>query len=160
MSKTTMRRIHGLELFDGCTRSQLAAIDRLGTTVDVPAGTRLCAEGMTGNEFFLLVDGLVDVRTSGGVAALLRPGAWFGEAALLDGAPRRATLVTRTESMLIVLDRREFNTLLQIAPSVRRRLRECATRVASGTAPTRQPWYQHVSYRLALTRSRRALSRK
>jgi CRP-like cAMP-binding protein len=160
MSKITMRRIHGLELFDGCTRSQLAAIDRLGTTVDVAPGTKLCAEGTPGDQFFLLVSGLVDVRTSAGVAAFLRPGAWFGEAALLDGAPRRATLFTRTESTLIVLDRREFNTLIRIAPPVRRRLRECAMHVADGAAPTNQPWYQHVSYRLAPTRRRRALNRK
>jgi CRP-like cAMP-binding protein len=115
---------------------------------------------LPGDQFFLLVDGLVDVRTSAGVAAFLRPGAWFGEAALLDGAPRRATLVTRTESRLIVLDRREFNTLLQVAPSVRRRLRESALHVAGGTGPTNQPWYQHISYRLASTRTGRTLSRK
>jgi CRP-like cAMP-binding protein len=159
MSKITMRRIHGLELFGGCTRSQLAAIDRLGTTVDVARGTRLCVEGTPSDQFFLLVDGLVDVRTSAGVAAFLRPGAWFGESALLNDAPRRATLVTRTKSSLIVFDRREFNSLLRIAPSVQRRLRECEMRVAAGTAPTTEPWYQHISYRLASTRTR-ALSRK
>ena len=142
MSTVTIRRLKASELFGGCRRSQLAKIDHLGTTTVVPAGTTLCVEGTPGEEFFVLVDGLVDVRNSTGALALLRSGAWFGETALLSGDRRRATVCTRSESMLLVYNRREFNALLSIAPHVRERLQRSAVHVVEGAPPTRLAWYQ------------------
>ena len=150
MSKVTLRRMGALELFGGCRRSQLARIDQLGVTLVVRPGRALCVEGARGAEFFVLVDGLLDVRASIGTVALLRAGAWFGEAALIDNAPRRATVTTRTESMLIVFGRREFNTLLEIAPQVRARLQRSASLVVHEAVPTRQPWYQPIPSGLPL----------
>jgi CRP-like cAMP-binding protein len=126
MSKTTISRLRSLELFEGCTRAQLAKIDRLGITLGFAPGRALCVEGSPGAEFFVLVDGVADVRTSSGTVALLRSGAWFGEIALIDKVPRRATVTTRSESRVIVFGRREFNTLLAIAPHVRARLQRSA----------------------------------
>jgi voltage-gated potassium channel len=144
MSKATMQRLGRLELFEGCRRSQLEKIDELGGTLVVPSDQTLCVEGTPGAEFFVLVDGLVDVRTSTGTHALLRPGAWFGEAALIDKAPRRATVVTRTASMLIVFGRSEFNTLLEIAPQVRTLLQRSASLVIHSAIPARRRRYQPV----------------
>jgi CRP-like cAMP-binding protein len=135
MSKATLRRIRQVELFEGCRRSQLTRIDQLGFTISVPPGRALCVEGKPGSEFFVLLDGLVEVRTSTGDVALLRPGAWFGEAALIDNAPRRATVRTRVASELIVYNRREFNTLVALAPSVRERLVRSGSRIAEGLQP-------------------------
>ncbi len=141
MSKTTVNRIRDLDLFAECTRSQLAKIDQLGVALVVAPGRALCVEGAPGAEFFVLVEGLVDVRTSSGTVALLRPGAWFGEAALIDNMPRRATVTARSESMLIVFGRREFNSLLAVAPLVRERIRRSAAFYASepGSRRTRVP---------------------
>lgn len=139
-----MQRLSHLELFEGCRRSQLAKIDELGGMLVVPPEQTLCVEGTPGEEFFVLVDGLVDVRTSTGTYALLHSGAWFGEAALIDKASRRATVVTRTASMLIVFGRREFNCLLEIAPQVRTRLQLSASLVIDGAIPTRRQRYRQV----------------
>jgi CRP-like cAMP-binding protein len=144
MSKATIQRLSHLELFEGCRRSQLAKIDQLARPLVVPPEQTLCVEGTPGAEFFVLVDGLVDVRTSAGTCARLCPGAWFGEAALIDNTPRRATVVTRTASMLIVFGRSEFNTLLEIAPQVRTRLQRSASLVIHGAIPTRRQWNQPV----------------
>ena len=144
MSKATLQRLSHLELFEDCEPSQLATVDQLGAALVVPSDQTLCVEGTPGSEFFVLVDGLVDVRTSTGTHALLRPGAWFGEAALIDKAPRRATVITRTASMLIVFGRSEFNTLLEIAPQVRTRLQRSASLVIHGANPTRRRRYQPV----------------
>jgi CRP-like cAMP-binding protein len=122
----------------------LAEIGELGGTLVVPPEQTLCIEGTPGAEFFVLVDGLVDVRTSAGTCARLRSGAWFGEAALIDNAPRRATVVTRTASMLIVFGRSEFNAMLEIAPHVRTRLQLSAARVVHDAIPTRRRRYQPV----------------
>jgi cAMP-dependent protein kinase regulator len=126
MSKTTLNRLRDLDLFEGCTRSQLAKIDRLGIALQFPPGRALCVEGSPGAEFFLLIDGVVDARTSSGTVALLHSGSWFGETALIDNAPRRATVTARSQTMLIVFGRREFATLLAIAPKVRARLQRTA----------------------------------
>jgi CRP-like cAMP-binding protein len=142
MSTTTIRRIAGHELFGGCRRSELARIDQLGTTLSIPPGRALCEEGEPGLEFFVLLEGSVMVRTAAGTVALLRPGAWFGEAALLDGKPRRATVTTTTHVTVIVFEKREFHCLLAVAPCVGARVRRAANQIVNGYAPTRQPWYQ------------------
>jgi CRP-like cAMP-binding protein len=144
MSRITLDRLGSFDLFARCRRADLAAIDRLGVTVDLPAGRTLCSEGTPGKEFFVLLAGFVDVCTAFGTAALLRPGAWFGEAALLDGAPRRATVTTRTPVTVIVFGKREFNALLAVKPRIRAQLEQTTAQVVAGAAPTREPWYQPV----------------
>jgi CRP-like cAMP-binding protein len=145
MSKATFHRIHEVELFGGCRKSELNRIDQLGFNMVVPAGRTLCAEGEPGSEFFVLLDGLVEVTTSAGDNALLRPGAWFGEAALVNNVPRSATVRTRVDSVVIVYNRREFNTLLSVAPCVRKRISTASRRVAAGSRPSNQPWYQPLT---------------
>ncbi len=142
MSKSTIRRLASLELFASCRRSELEAIDRLGVTLDVPAGRVLCLEGQPGEEFFVLLSGSAEVRSTSGAAALVFPGGWFGETALLDGAPRRATVAARCDSTVLVFNRIEFAQLLHIAPALHARLQQSATRVLAGGYPSRQPWYQ------------------
>jgi CRP-like cAMP-binding protein len=148
MTKTTITRLRDLDLFEGCTRSQLARIDRLGITLDFEPNRPLCVEGSPGMEFFILVDGVVDARTSSGTVALMRAGSWFGEAALVDNAPRRATVTTRSDSRVIVYSRREFRALLAIAPRVRARL-ECSAAFFSdrpGSRPEEPPSYADAPY--------------
>jgi CRP-like cAMP-binding protein len=86
----------------------------------------LCVEGSPGAEFFVLVDGLVAASRSAGTVSLMRPGSWFGETALLHNRPRGATVTVRSDSTVIVFERREFNTLMSIAPQVRERLERTA----------------------------------
>ena len=142
MSKSTIRRLAGLELFVSCRRHELERIDRLGVIVDVPAGRVLCIEGQPGSEFFVLLSGVADVRTASGAAALVFPGGWFGETALIEGAPRRATVVARCDSTVLVFNRAEFGELLNIAPAIHASLQHSATRVVAGGYPSRQAWYQ------------------
>jgi CRP-like cAMP-binding protein len=146
MSSASIRRLAALELFAGCRRTTLERTDQLGTTVDVPVGRALCTEGDAATEFFVLIDGEAQVRTEAGTLAAIRAGAWFGEAALLEGAPCRATVTTTTRATLIVFGKREFNGLLSIAPSVRRHLEQTTSRATDGEAPTRQPWYQPLAH--------------
>jgi CRP-like cAMP-binding protein len=148
MTSASIQRLASLELFGGCRRKELARIDELAFTLDVPAGRVLCEEGAIGREFFVLVDGRVEVRKAGDAAALLQPGAWFGETALLQTTARRATVIARTRATLLVFGLREFNGLLFIAPTVRQRLEATASCVVDGMAPSRQPWYQPLTAEL------------
>jgi len=136
MTTTTINRLRNLDLFQGCTRSQLKQIDQLGIALSFAPGRALCVEGLPGAEFFVLVDGLVAASRSAGTVALLRPGSWFGETALLHNRPRGATVTVRSDSTVIVFERREFNTLLSIAPQVRERLERTAEFFAGQSGAT------------------------
>src|SRR5690348_904026 len=108
MSEATINRLARLPLFAGCRRSQLRKIDRLTVTLDVPAGRPLCREGVRGNEFFVIIDGVANLHSSNGNAALLTKGAWFGERALIEHTTRDATVTTVTDATVLVFGRREF----------------------------------------------------
>jgi small-conductance mechanosensitive channel len=52
----------------------------------------------------------------------LGPGQWFGEASLLTGAPRSATVVALTEAQIIILPKEGFEASLKREPEVLERL--------------------------------------
>ncbi len=54
--------------------------------------------------------------------AELGPGQWFGEASLLTGAPRSATVVALTEAQIIILPKEGFEASLKREPEVLERL--------------------------------------
>ena len=54
--------------------------------------------------------------------AELGPGQWFGEASLLTGAPRSATVVALTEAEIIILPKEGFEASLKREPQVLERL--------------------------------------
>jgi hypothetical protein len=63
----------------------------------IKADDMLCAEGEPGDELYLLLDGLLEVRVGGQPLAEIGPGAVLGERALIEGGARTASLraVTR-----------------------------------------------------------------
>jgi CRP-like cAMP-binding protein len=152
MAGASVRRIESVGLFSGCRRSQLELIAQQGTTVTLRAGRTVCAEGTPGSQFFVLVDGLVQVRSSRGALALLHGGGWFGETALIRKAPREATVTTVVDSTVIVFNRREFNTMRDAAPRVRERLDATAALYVRGDRPTHS-WYQSIDDRAGIVPS-------
>ncbi len=52
------------------------------------------------------------------IIASLHPGDFFGELALLDRAPRNATVTADTELDVILLGQREFSALLDTVPTL------------------------------------------
>jgi putative ABC transport system ATP-binding protein len=81
-------------------------------------------QGDSGDEFFLISQGAVDVlrRTEdGGERRLetLNRGRYFGERALIDDAPRNATCIAVTDVQVFVLDKSSFRRALENSPSFR-----------------------------------------
>jgi CRP-like cAMP-binding protein len=106
-------------LVASCTGRQLGRIDRIGTRIDVGAGRLLARQGDIGSECFIVLDGTAEVRgADGGLLGTITAGSIVGEMALIDRAPRNATVVARTPMRLIVLSAREFRELLVTAPPV------------------------------------------
>jgi CRP-like cAMP-binding protein len=117
-------------LFADLSRKELVQLARLSDDVEVPAGRVLCKEGDRGREFFVLVEGEVDVARNGRRVAALGPGEFVGEISLLEQTPRTATVTAKTPLRFFVLTPKEFQQVLDENPSVERKiLRALARRV-------------------------------
>ena len=110
--------LRGVPLFSACTKRELTEIEGLTSMIDVKEGTEVATFGTPGQEFFIIVDGSATASRNGLTLAVLGPGSFFGELALLDGGERTATVVADTDLTLLVLSRREFRSLQSTAPSV------------------------------------------
>jgi CRP-like cAMP-binding protein len=109
-------------LFSACSKAELRRIVGLGTSLSVAPGAVLTKQGAVGREFFLVTSGTARCYIDGKQVARFGPGDFFGEMALLDQAPRTATIVADDSMDLLVLDAREFDSLLDDAPSITRKL--------------------------------------
>jgi CRP/FNR family transcriptional regulator, cyclic AMP receptor protein len=109
-------------LFSACSKKDLQLVAKRAEDVKVDAGKQLVSEGETGTEFFVVVDGNAVVSRRGQKVAGLGPGGFFGELALLDKAPRNATITAETPMELVVLGQREFAGLIDDVPEFAHKL--------------------------------------
>ena len=88
----------------------LAAKEHLATKlapVDVPAGDCVISAGDTGERFYIVDTGDLDI-TVGRAHKPAHAGDYFGEIALLRDTPRTATVTATTDAHLYELDRADF----------------------------------------------------
>ena len=105
-------------LFQGLSTKQLRAVSELMTPAEHPAGTVLTAQGDTGDEFYVILEGDAEVREDDAVIATLSPGSFFGEMALFLNRPRNATVVATSPVVVEVLDGDEFSKLVHEFPEI------------------------------------------
>jgi CRP-like cAMP-binding protein len=123
--------IASVPLFSRCAKHDLTAIAAIADEVDIPEGKVLIHEGDLGRDFYVLVDGTVDVTKGGELVTSLGPGDFVGEIALLENSPRNATVTASAPVRALVVSGRDFWTLLDSAPTLQRTLLESlATRLA------------------------------
>lgn len=111
-----IEHLASVSLLSHCLKAELATVARLSDEIDVPVGRVLITEGDLGHEAFLLIAGSVSVTRNGEEVATLGPGAVFGEMALVDRAPRNATVTATSAATVLVIGKREFTGLLDEAP--------------------------------------------
>jgi CRP-like cAMP-binding protein len=109
-------------LFSACSKKDLQLVAKRAEDVKVDAGKQLVGEGDAGTEFFVVIDGTAAVSKRGQKVAELGPGGFFGELALLDKAPRNATVTAETPMELVVLGQREFAGLIDDVPEFAHKL--------------------------------------
>jgi CRP-like cAMP-binding protein len=126
-------------------------------------GEGVIREGDPGASLFAVVQGVLHVvrpveRTEPytglfwDVVAVLGPGDWFGEASLLTGAPRNATVVTATEALLVEIPKAGFEASILREPNLVERLVDLMeSRHHSEDRPTetrrdlaRQDWMRQI----------------
>lgn len=127
--------LSNVRLFSALTKRELATVAQASDEVNAEAGQVLVKEGSIGHEFFLILEGTATVRRNGRKVATLGPGQYFGELAVLDRAPRNATVVADGPMQLLVLAQREFSAVLDTVPGVAHKLlRSMATRLREADA--------------------------
>ncbi len=109
-------------LFSACSKKELAQLARKAEERLVEARSVVVREGAAGDAFYVIVSGEAEVDRHGTVVATIGPGAFFGDLALLDKAPRNATVTATTELELIVLGQREFSAMLDESSAFARKL--------------------------------------
>jgi len=128
---TKVQALKGVPLFEGLSRKELVQLERICEDLQVESGKVLCEESQTGHEFFVIVDGKVQVTRKGRRVATLGGGDFVGEIALVTELPRTATVTAETPVRLFVMTGREFHAVLDQNPNVERKvLRALARRLA------------------------------
>ena len=126
-----MEALKRAPLFEGLSRAELVLISRVSEDLEVPAGRVLCRQGEIGHEFFVIIEGEIDVTRDGEHLGTRSSGDFFGEIALLEEIPRTATVTAKTPLRFFVLTRQAFTRLIDANPRVERKvLRALARRVA------------------------------
>ena len=105
-------------LFAGLSKKELNALARVTDDLAVEPGTVLCREGGLGQEFFVLVDGEVEVTRGGRRLASRGSGEFFGEVALLATVKRTATVTAVTPVRCFVMLRGDFRRVLEENPTL------------------------------------------
>jgi CRP/FNR family transcriptional regulator, cyclic AMP receptor protein len=118
-------------LFSACSKKELQLVAKSADQVTYPAGQAVVTEGAAGSEFFIILDGRARVERHGKQVATLGAGGFFGDLALLDRAPRNATVIADSELAVAKLGQRAFDALLdhpgfskKLLAGLARRLRE------------------------------------
>jgi CRP-like cAMP-binding protein len=117
-------------LFEHCSRKELSLLASNATPLHLPAGKVLAREGDVGREFFIITAGKAKATRNGALIATLGAGSFFGEMALLESAPRVATVTALEAVDVLVLTVQAFNGVVSTMPSVdRKMLTVLATRI-------------------------------
>ena len=110
--------IRSAPLFSHCDRREIEEIAAAADLIDFPAGMTVVTQGQQTNEFVVIAQGRCDVTRYGSQVATLGPGDFFGEIALVTGAPRTATVTATEPSTLLVLTDRAFERVVEDIPSI------------------------------------------
>jgi CRP/FNR family cyclic AMP-dependent transcriptional regulator len=116
--------LRGVPLFGELSAHDLARVAGWADEIEVPEGTHLLDEGRFPHEFFVILDGTVDVVHDGAQVASLGRGDFLGEIAIIEGLRRTATVVAASPVRAAVMHERDFREMCDELPVVEQRVRE------------------------------------
>jgi voltage-gated potassium channel len=130
----TWELVAKVPFFHNIGASLIAEVARLLRPRDYPAGAVVMRRGQPGDCMYFIADGEVEIQLPGQHVYLIS-GQFFGEVALLTGAPRNATVVATQPSTLLSLDIVDFHELLARQPELARIIHEEAQHRHGETVP-------------------------
>ncbi len=121
-------RLKDVPLFASLDEKELQSLANQMVLERDGEGVEVVRQGDAGDKLYVLSRGQAEVCVRDGHAPgerrvnVLNAGDFFGEAALLSGAPRNATVRTTTPSELLSLSQQDFKDLLEREPALRQAL--------------------------------------
>jgi Cyclic nucleotide-binding domain/Transmembrane secretion effector len=107
-SERELRMLRSLDLFASLSTPELEGLAARMSEVTAAPGTAVVREGEVGHHFYVIEDGEMEVIRDDRTVATLGSGDYFGEIALLRHDPRTATVVAKTPTTLLSLEREPF----------------------------------------------------
>ena len=114
--------ISSLSLFADLGGPQLEAISHIFEETTFAPGQRILRQGITGSNFYVVVDGEASVKIDGEERASIGRGDFFGEMSLLLGSAPTADVTARTPLRCLVLAGPELHGFLDKYPTVMYRM--------------------------------------
>jgi MFS family permease len=100
--------LRSMRIFRALPVPALEGIARGVIEVPVAGGTSILKQGETGDRYYAIADGTVEVTIDGRLVATLDRGEGFGEIALLHETPRTASVTAKTDALLLAIEREPF----------------------------------------------------
>jgi len=104
-------QIRAIPLFSGLADADLLFIAGQIDEVEIPAGTVLITERAWNSDFFVILEGVVDVSVGGQHRRTLGPHDFFGEISMMELDPATATVVARTPVRAFVMSHAQFGAV-------------------------------------------------
>ena len=99
-------------IFAKTSESSLKTMLKAAIEKTVQAGAKLVEKGETGAGFYLILEGKAEVIANGEKLAKFGAGDFFGELAVIDGAPRTADVVALTDTTCIVVSQWAMRSII------------------------------------------------
>jgi len=123
-TRTLTATLAAVPLFAGLDAASIESVGRGMRSRRFRRGEVIFHLGDPGDALFVVISGAVKISLPSetgdeAILATLRPGDFFGELALLDGAPRSATAAALEPTETLVLPRDRFRELIATEPLIR-----------------------------------------
>ncbi len=115
----TIRR---MPIFKFLTYNELVRIMNITTVKDIGPNEQIIVEGDEGEDLFIVLKGNVKVHKGETEIVALRDGDHFGEMALIDKAPRSASVTALTDTKLLQIGRTNFFDIIRKNPRLATKL--------------------------------------
>ncbi len=128
---TTVEKVlflKSIDLFSQIPGEDLAAVALISTEEQRDQGDEIFAEGEAGDALYLVIDGKVRVHKADRVIAELGERECFGEMAILDPAPRSATVTAVIATSLLRIAREDFQEIMVEKPEIAQGIIQVLTR--------------------------------
>jgi signal transduction histidine kinase len=116
-----LEELRQVPLLADLSEEDLEQLYQMAETVSIPAEELVLQEGDPGDSLYIVLDGELEVTKRHGsqevLLAVYKAGQFFGEMALLEQAPRSASVRTLRDSRLLLISQAAFQTLLSCSPS-------------------------------------------
>ncbi|MGZ8482262.1 MAG: cyclic nucleotide-binding domain-containing protein, partial [Candidatus Limnocylindria bacterium] len=114
---TPAEALRASQLFAHLPDDELARLVDSSEPVQLSAGERLLTEGSDANEFFVVVEGDVEVTKRSGEGelpiAIVGPGGIVGEMAVIETRPRNASVTARSDLTVLRVPREALDDVLR-----------------------------------------------